>query len=183
MNLDRCLAGERGADFLANVQQVRALLVERGVDELPEKSFDVLRNEFRWDAGDGEGVAGEALDVEADGAQLVEMRLEERRFGEARFVEDRREQLLCGRRVALDALPVTVVEDPLVGHVLVDEAESAGRVDEDVAKPVLADDATLKVAEAGRASFPARRPAPAAPTAREAAAGRRDRAERGVKAA
>ncbi len=95
----------------------------------------------------GEGVAGEALDVEADGSQLLQVRLQHRAFGGTAFVEQGSEEMLGDRSASLDALPVAVVEDALVRHVLVDEAKPARGVEEDVAHPVLPDDASLEVAE------------------------------------
>src|SRR6266542_2930041 len=73
---DRGLAGKGGADFLAHGGDVRAALVDRGVDELSEERVDIGAHELGGDGGYGEGVAGEALDVEADGAQLADVRLE-----------------------------------------------------------------------------------------------------------
>src|SRR5205807_1524205 len=101
---------------------------ERGVDESPEKAFDVVTHQLRRYAGDGEGVAGEALQVEADAAQLFEMRLEHGTLRGAALVEDRGEQMLSGRRVLVDPGHEAIEEDPLVRDVLVDEPQSAGRV-------------------------------------------------------
>ena len=106
-----------------------------------------LRTSSGGTAEIGERVAGEALDVEADRAQLVEMRLEHRRLRGAALVEDRREQLLRRGCATGKALHVAVVQHPLVRDVLVDDAQAARRVDEDVAHPVLPDHAALEIAE------------------------------------
>src|SRR5258708_40289675 len=96
--------------------------------------------ELRRQRRDGEGVAAEALDLEADGAQLVEMRLQHGRLRRAALVQDRRDQPLRGPGGGLDALPVTIVEDTAFRDMLVDEAQSARHGDDDLAHPVMPDD-------------------------------------------
>src|SRR3954453_1468837 len=76
------------------------------------------------------------------------MRLEDRTFRGAAFVEDRSQELLCDRLLRGGAVEVAVVEDAFVGDVLIDEAQTGGRVDDDVAHAVLPDHAALQIAEA-----------------------------------
>ena len=114
---------------------------------LRRNRVDVVLHQLRRDRGDGEDVAGEALDLETDGAQLLDVGFQHRAFGGAALVEHRRQKLLVHRRVRRGAVEVAVVENPLVRDVLVDEAQTGRRVDDDVAHAVLADDAPLQVAE------------------------------------
>src|SRR5260221_2063274 len=106
---DGRLARQRGADFLPHVLDVRVAIVEGGVDQLLQESVEIVAHELRRQRRDGEGVAAEALDLEADGGQLVEMRLQHGCLRRAALVQDRREQALDGRGGGLDALPVAVV--------------------------------------------------------------------------
>src|SRR5258708_31155620 len=136
MNLDRGLAGEGGADFLAEMLEMRAV-VERGVDELAQESVDVFLHELRGDGSDGEDIAGKALHLETDRAQLLDVRIEHCTFGSAALVKNRRQKLLAHGRVCGGAVEVAVVQNALVGDMLIDETQTGRRVVDDVAPPGL----------------------------------------------
>src|SRR6202165_3806278 len=76
------------------------------------------------------------------------MGFEHRAFRRTGLVQDRREQMLRHRLTFGGSHEVSVVEHPLVCDVLVDEAKTARRVDEDVTHPILPDHAALEIAEA-----------------------------------
>src|SRR2546425_11315425 len=122
MHFDRRLAGERGADFLSNPRHVRRAFLERRVDQLLEEGLHVVAHQLGRDSGDGEGVAGEALDLEADGPQLLGMRLEHRALRGSALEEHRRQKLLRQRLAPLDALEIAIEQDTLMSGMLVYKA-------------------------------------------------------------
>ena len=109
VDFDRGLTRERCGDALAHSFYVRGFFFERSVDQFSEERLDVVANELGREGGDGERVAGETLDVEADGAQLFDVRLEDRALVCAGLLENGSEKLLGDRRARFDAREVAVV--------------------------------------------------------------------------
>src|SRR5438067_2257374 len=108
MHFDRRLTGERRADFLADAADVRRALLDRSVDQLAQERLHIAAHQLRRNRRKGEGVAGETLDLESDGAQLLDMRLQDGAFRRSTFEEQRSQQLLRNRLVTLDAREIAI---------------------------------------------------------------------------
>src|SRR3982751_635543 len=106
MHFDRRLTGERRADLLADAADVRRALLDRRVDELAQERLHIAAHELRRNGGKGEGIAGETLDLESDGAELLDVRFQHRTLRRSTLEEERSQQLLRDRLVVLDAREV-----------------------------------------------------------------------------
>src|SRR2546429_7115167 len=102
MHFDRRLARQRRADFLADAADMRTALLDRGVDQLAQEGLHIVAHELRRHRRKGERVAREALDLESHGAQLLDMRLQDRTLRRSTFEEERSQQLLRDRLMVLD---------------------------------------------------------------------------------
>ena len=100
---------------------MRRALVDRCVDQLPQERLHIGSHELRRDGGDGEGISGEALDLEADRPQLVDVRFEHRALRRSAFEQKRRQKLLRNRLVTLDPSEIAVEQHPLVSGMLIYE--------------------------------------------------------------